>query len=295
MYIEWLGQSDCHLCSRTGGKAAQLSRLVADYSIPPGYCVTAAAFELWNGSALKTNGLPPELRAPIMAAYAELGALRDLSEMPVAVRSSSLIEDGSKFSFAGQFETVLNVVGDEKIMEAVIGCYASAQSENVQAYGAYNNLSTSAAMAVLIQELVIGDVAAVAFCMNPITGDTGEVVINANWGLGASIVNGTVDPDYYLVGKSNFEIVKKTVAEKQLMTVPIDGGGIDEVQVPKSLRSSSTLRDNQIIEVAELAVDLENFIGKPIEIEVCYRGEKLNLLQCRPITTIGRIARVVGQ
>ena len=295
MCIEWLGQSDCHLCSRTGGKASQLSRLTADYRIPPGYCVTTTAFEQWNSSAEQAQGLPAELRAALLAAYAELGDLCGVAELPVAVRSSSVIEDGPNFSFAGLYETVLNVIGGERLVDAVLRCWSSTRSERVQAYTTHNNLSASAGMAVLIQELVAGDVATVVFSMNPVTGDANEVVINANWGLGASIVNGTVDPDCYIVRKSDFNITRRTVTDKRLMTVPLRGGGVDEVDVQKSLRTSTTLGDDQIREVARLVVNLEESIGRPIEIEAIYRSEKLNLLQCRPITAIGKKTRFAGQ
>ncbi len=295
MCIEWLGQPDCHLRSRTGGKASQLSRLAVDYNIPPGYCVTAKAFERWDSSAEQAQGLPGELRAVLLAAYAELGALCGVAELPVAVRSSSVIEDGSNFSFAGLYETVLNVVGGERLVEAVLRCWSSARSELVRAYTTHNDLSASAGMAVLVQELVAGDVAAVVFSMNPVTGAADEVVINANWGLGASIVDGTVDPDSYIVRKSDFDIMRRAVAEKRLMTVPLRGGGIAEVEVQKSRCNSTTLRDVQVKEVAKLAVNLEKSIGRPIEIEVTYRNEKLNLLQCRPITAIGQETRFAGQ
>ncbi len=295
MCIEWLGQPDCHLRSRTGGKASQLSRLAADYRIPPGYCVTATAFEQWDTSAEQAPGLPAELRAALLAAYAELGDLCGVSEPPVAVRSSSVVEDGSIFSFAGLYETVLNVVGGERLVDAVISCWASARSDRVLAYTSHNRLSASASMAVLVQELVAGDVAAVAFSVNPITGNADEVVINANWGLGASIVNGTVDPDSYTVRKSDFDITSRAVAEKRLMTVPLRGGGIAEVEVQESRRKVTNLRHEQIREVARLAVDLEKSIGRPIEIEATYLNEKLNLLQCRPITALGQETRFAQQ
>lgn len=295
MCIEWLGQPDCHLRSRTGGKASQLSRLAADYPIPPGYCVTASAFEQWNTSAVQAPGLTAKLRASLFAAYTELGNLCGASELPVAVRSSSVIEDGSIFSFAGLFETVLNIVGSERLEDAVMSCWASAQSEHVRAYTSRNQLSTRAKMAVLVQELVAGDVAAVVFSQNPITRNANEVIINANWGLGASIVDGTVDPDSYIVRKSDFDIISRTIAEKRQMIVPLSGGGTAEVEVQKSQRKITTLRDNQIREVARLALNLEKSIGMPVDIEVTYRNEKLYLLQCRPITTLGRETRLAGR
>ena len=293
--VLWLGQPDCHERSRTGGKASQLSRLAADYRIPPGYCVTAKVFEEWSTSGEQAQGIPAELRVALLAAYAELGERCGVSEPPVAVRSSSVVEDGSLFSFAGLYETVLNVVGGERLVEAVMRCWASARSERVRAYTSRNRLSAKASMAVLVQELVAGEVAAVVFSINPITGDAHEVVISSNWGLGASIVDGTVDPDSYIVRKSDFHIMRRTVADKQQMTVPLRGGGIAEVEVHKSRRNSTTLRDGQIRELARLAVNLEQAIGRPIEIEATFRSEKLNLLQCRPITALGQETLSIGK
>ena len=206
-----------------------------------------------------------------------------------------MIEDGSSFSLAGLFETVLNVVGGEKLVDAVMSCWASARSERVRAYTSRNRLSDRAMMAVLVQELVAGDVAAVAFSMNPITGNANEVVINANWGLGASIVGGTVDPDSYIVRKPDFDIMKRTVAKKRLMTVPLSGGGTDEVEVQKSRRNITSLQDDQIREVARLVVNLERSIGMPVEIEITYRKERISLLQCRPITALGQETCFAGE
>ena len=156
------------------------------------------------------------------------------------------------------------------------------------------SMSITATLSVLPPLLSNVILLAVVFSVNPTTGDTNEVVINANWGLGASIVDGTVDPDSYIVRKSDFDIMKRAVADKQLMTVPLSGGGTAEVEVQKSRRNITSLRDSQIREVARLAVNLEKYIGRPIEIEAAYRNGKLNLLQCRPLTELGQETRVAG-
>ncbi|HEX5942524.1 MAG TPA: PEP/pyruvate-binding domain-containing protein, partial [Anaerolineales bacterium] len=141
-------------------------------------------------------------------------------------------------------------------------------------------------IAVLVQQLVASDVAAVVFSANPITGNRDEVVINASWGLGESIVGGTVTPDTFIVRKSDLAIISRTIADKQHMVVSTPGG-THEVDVPRFLRTQASLNDEQVVEMAKLALTLEATMGYPVDVECAYAGAKLYLLQCRPITTLG--------
>ena len=110
-------------------------------------------------------------------------------------------------------------------------------------------------------------------------------MINASHGLGESIVGGTVTPDTFVVRKSDLSVVHRKLARKQRMTVRVPGG-TREVTVPGLLQSVPALDDEQIREVAELAVDLEAVMGRPVDVECAYTGRSLFLLQCRPITTL---------
>ena len=140
-------------------------------------------------------------------------------------------------------------------------------------------------MAVLVQQLIPADSSAVIFSANPVTNNRDQVVINASWGLGESIVGGTVTPDTYIVDKRDLSVTESVVAEKNCMTVSIPGGTKD-VAVPRFLRSQSTLSETQLVEMARLAISLEEQMGSPVDLESAYSGDDLYLLQCRLITTL---------
>jgi pyruvate,water dikinase len=195
-------------------------------------------------------------------------------------------EDGAGASFAGQHETYLNIVGSDAILQAVARCWESARSERALDYRRQQGLSIGRVqLAVLVQQLIASDVSAVVFSANPVTGQRDEVVINASWGLGESLVGGTVTPDTFVVRKSDRTVTDRTIAEKQRMTVAVPGGTL-EVNVPRFLRREATLDDGQAAEMAQLALTLEAAMGWPVDVECAYARGELYLLQCRPITTL---------
>jgi pyruvate,water dikinase len=276
--IHWLGHHECHDDEIVGGKAASLSRLAAAHEVPAGFAVPAL-------SPLATS-MHPDLAGAIEAAYRALGERRDLRDLPVAVRSSAVDEDGVDSSFAGQHDTYLNVRGFDAVLDAVHRCVRSAASEEALAYRTQRGLAIEdVRIAVLIQELVPSDVSAVAFSANPVTGSRDEIMINANWGLGESIVGGAATPDTFVVTKDSFEVAWRDVAHKERMTVmaPL---GTHDVDVPHDLRSKASLVDAQILQIARLAMMLEEAAGWAVDIECAIASDVLYLLQCRPITTL---------
>ena len=276
--IHWLGDDRCHDDELVGGKAASLSRLAASHTVPHGFAVPA----------LSASGppLPAPLAAAIEVAYRALADRHGEHDPPVAVRSSAVDEDGSDASFAGQHDTYLNIRGTEAVIQAVQRCVLSAASSEALAYRAQRGLALDdVRIAVLVQELVASDVSAVAFSANPLTGGLDEIMINASWGLGESIVGGTVTPDTFVVTKQRTEIVWKAVALKERMTVLAESGTL-EVEVPPDLRSRPSLDDARILEVARLVTLLEATSGFPVDIECAIARDTLFLLQCRPITTL---------
>jgi pyruvate,water dikinase len=284
MDVLWLGQSGCEDVSMVGGKVAGLSRLARDYRVPPGFCLTTAAFERHPQKA--ADVLHADLREVLAEAYTRLAERCGMSEPSVAVRSSAVDEDGRSTSFAGQYETYLNIVGIDEVGAAVERCRASLASSRVQEYGRLHGLSPDRMrLAVLVQQLVPSDVSAVVFSANPLTGNADEVVINASWGLGESIVGGTVTPDFYVVGKPSMTVLSREVSEKRRMTVSAVYG-TREVDVPRVLRRKAALDDEQIREMANLAIVLQSHHGWPVDIECAYHAGRLYLLQCRPITTL---------
>jgi pyruvate,water dikinase len=286
MELIWLGQPACHNLTLVGGKVSHLSGLAADYPVPPGFCLTTTAFDQWALTNHNTTGIPPAINDILVTAYHTLAEQCQVVEPSVAVRSSAVDEDGLAASFAGQYETYLNIKGVEAVAKAVARCWASVHSARVQAYRRQQNQSTTQIkLAVLIQQLIAADIAAVVFSANPVTGNREEIVINASWGLGESIVGGTVTPDTYVVRKSDLTITKRQVAQKQFMTI-ISPNGTREVTVPRLLREQPAMSDTQAIEMAQLAWKLETNKGWAVDIECAYQAEKLYLLQCRPITML---------
>jgi pyruvate,water dikinase len=230
--------------------------------------------------------LPAGLQAVLADAYQKLAARSQHGSPPVAVRSSAIGEDGQTASFAGQYETFLNIVGTEALHQAVARCWASAQSARVSAYRQQQGQATTPGqMAVLVQQLIAADVSLVAFSANPVTRSTEEIVINATWGLGESLVSGTVTPDSYTVRKVDRVIMQQQHAAKSVMTI-LAPHGVNEVPVPRAMQRLPALTAAQVQEVATLALTLEAEMGWPVDIECAYQGGKLYLLQCRPITVL---------
>ena len=282
MDILWLDQPACQDVSLVGGKAANLSRLAAAHRVPPGFCLTTAAYARWAG----TTQEPFEMWEKLAAAYRGLADRCGAENPPVAVRSSAVDEDSSGASFAGQHETYLNIAGAKAVAQAVARCWASASAERALEYRRRQGLATdSLCLAVLVQHLIPADVSAVVFSANPVTGSRDEVVINAGWGLGESIVGGTTTPDSFIVRKADLAVASREIGEKQRMTV-LAADGTREVDVPRLLRRAATLDDRQAVEMARLAIELETGLGWPVDVECCWHAGKLYLLQCRPITTL---------
>ena len=269
--------------ARVGGKAANLSRLAANHRVPAGFSITAAAYRPDHPPG---TPLPADLEAELAAAYEALSRSSGIPDVPVAVRSSALDEDGDLTSFAGQHETELNLVGIDAVFGAVVRTWASARNERALAYRRQQGLEIEEVrLAVLIQQLVLADTSAVVFSANPVTGSREEIVVTASWGLGESVVSGTVTPDTWVVRKADLAVKEERIGAKERMTVAVPGG-TQEVAVPQLLRERASLSGAQVVELAELAVGLEEEMGRPVDIEVAIVGDLLYLLQSRPITTL---------
>ena len=205
-----------------------------------------------NGEA----SLPPDLYAEIETAYAELGVRCGTPELAVAIRSSAVAEDGAVNSFAGQYQTLLNVVGVDAVAAAIVECVEAAYRPHAAAYRKHSEASADEVnLAILVQEFIAADASAIAFTANPVTNDASEIVINAYWGLGEGLVDGSLVPDTYTVDKRELRIKTRSVAKKERMRAAGSAGTI-EIDVPAENRSRSTLTDEQVGEVCRSAVDL---------------------------------------
>lgn len=279
--ILWLDEPGTDDASRTGGKAANLARLMNIHPVPPGFCLAASAYDRF--AKIVEQRFPEDFIALVGAAYTELGERSGVKDPVVAVRSSAIDEDGASASFAGIYITCLNVRGLDKVLRAIARCWASADDPRVAAYRQKNGLS-GAGVAVLVQELVAADSAAVVFSRNPTSGAADEVVINANYGLGESIVSGVATPDTWQLRKPELSTKSFLLGHKEQMTVLAEDGTRD-IAVLRTLKARPCLTAAQVLELGRLALRLEETMGWPVDIECAYKGDKLYLLQCRPIST----------
>jgi phosphoenolpyruvate synthase/pyruvate phosphate dikinase len=278
----WLGDAASYDPKIVGPKAAHLSQLAARFQVPPGFCLSADMYRQAGPSGL----LSADLRSEVASAYAQLADQSGMQDPPVAVRSSAVDEDGPLASFAGQHETLLNIVGIAALVEAIEHSWASARTQQALAYRERHGLAVEdIGLAVLVQQLVRSDVSGVMFSANPVNGRRDELIVSSSWGLGESIVGGTVTPDSWVLRKLSHEVVEERLGDKRQMTV-VTGDGTREVDVPRFLRSQPSLSEEQVLEVSRLGERLESLKGWPVDIEFAYAGGMLYLLQCRPITTL---------
>jgi pyruvate,water dikinase len=295
-YIEWL---DSRLLPRAvvGGKAATLSELLAaGFTQPPGFALTAAAYRrviAQNGlgaaapetlaASLCEADLPHDLLVEIEQAYAEL-TLKGGDA--VAVRSSAISEDGASASFAGLYESYLNVRGCTDVERSVLRCYASLWASRAAHYRRERAGGSDEAMAVIVMSLIDAEVSGVAFTAHPVTGARDRVLINASWGLGEAVVGGLVTPDSFLFEKSSLILLEREVFAKDLVVVPDEAGGTVEAAVSYNRAEAPCLTSEQAAEVAGLAIRVEHHFGVPQDIEFAFAKGHFYLLQARPITTL---------
>jgi pyruvate, water dikinase len=299
--------SDVSLRDRpaVGGKGASLGELArAGMPVPPGFIVTAQAFEAAlraldpadvigreierlgaadsAGIARVTAGirhriaaapLPDDVREAIAASYRGLGAGRpeDWAEpgAAVAVRSSATSEDSAESSFAGLQDTYLWVRGVPAVLDCVRRCWASLYNAEAVSYRLRRSISEHAlAMGVVVQRMVDPRCAGVMFTCSPTTGDRSVIAIEGSWGLGSVLVSGEVTPDSYMVSKVTGEIVRRTVAAKLRLHRPDQAGsGVIGDDVPADLRERACLDDAEIRALARVAQLVESHYGTPQDIE----------------------------
>lgn len=212
------------------------------------------------------------------------GALSDLNQNGLfAVRSSSPEEDLAGSSFAGGYETVLGV-SQRSLQAAIVHCFASVFDERIVRYKQQHDMPTDTPrIAVIVQEQVASEVSGVAFSLNPQNNCYDEAVINANFGLGESVVDGQITPDTFVVDKVAGNVLEKNIGSKTHAIWLQPDGGTQERN--NEHPQAACLTDTQALEVARLATQAEQHYGAPMDIEWAYQGEQLYLLQSRPITT----------
>jgi len=339
-WFETLGIGDV---PQVGGKNASLgemARRLADegISVPDGFATTAAAYREYiaenhleapmrarltaleaghatlqeTGEAIRRLFLgghfPGGLAEEIRAAYGELGRRRGGAEAPaVAVRSSATAEDLPNASFAGQQETFLNVRGEAELLDACRRCYASLFTDRAISYRQAQGFDhLQVALSIGVQAMVRSDLAGsgVMFSLDTETGFPGAVVISAAWGLGETVVQGTVDPDKYLVFKPLLgeprlkPILEKSCGGKAQKLVYATGGSARTVlaETTRREREALVLNDAEILQLGRWAAAIERHYGRPMDMEWAKDGETgaLHIVQARPETVQAGRARAAS-
>ena len=312
-----LGQDGSTELAVVGGKGASLGRMVrAGFPVPSGFVVTTAGYDrclaandlragidallrdLDYGSvgeleartakirqAIVGCELPEGLAVEIVREYGELG-----DEPYVAVRSSGTAEDLAGASFAGQYDTYLDVRGGDALLDAVRRCWASMWTARVTAYRQGKGFDhADVGIAVVVQTMLEPDVAGVMFVGNPMNARADETVINASWGLGEAVVSGSVTPDEYVVARKTSTVEQRRLGAKELQVVrdPQAASGTVEQPVATERRGRYTLSDAQAVELAELGQRVTAYYqGLPQDIEWALSDGSLFLLQSRPVTGV---------
>ena len=297
-----------------GGKGRSLARLAnGGFDVPGGFHVTTAGYDEFvahHGLQQRIDALArPALRngnvsfeqasADIQALFAERETPSDLAaairagydalpDAPaVAVRSSATAEDLPDLSFAGQQETVLNVTGASAVVAAVKRCWASLWTPQALGYRHRNGIEHGAVgMAVVVQRMVPAEVSGILFTANPTTGERGEMVVNASFGLGEAVVGGQVTPDTVIVDRDTLAAKETMVGAKERQIVADSEQGTRFADVDEAARKRASLTGGMLRELAATALRVEALQGAPQDIEWAWAGGRLHLLQARPITNL---------
>ena len=324
-FLLWFEQLERKDVDIVGGKSSSLGEMTAktDVPVPYGFATTAYAYRYFikesgleekmrsilseltdveNSALLRdvsarlrdaimAEKMPQDLQDAIGAAYVELGKRVGEENPYVAVRSSATAEDLPDASFAGQQDTYLNVQGAETIIAKVKECYASCFTDRAVYYREKQGFDhIEVALSAVVQMMVFSKTSGVMFTVNVATGDDNNILIEAAFGLGEYVVQGTVTPDNYTISKHDHKIIDRCVNEQDIMLVRKKGGDCEEVQVPEELRKVQTLTDEQILELADYAKKIEKHYGWYMDMEwgVDERTNKIWILQARPETVWSR-------
>lgn len=279
-HIVWLNETNStHTQATMGSKAANLARLCdAGLPVPAAFCITVDAWVDHFANTNQTVASPPDmtgllptaspgsdLEREILEAYRMLCA-RFGEKIEVVVRSSALSEDMANASFAGQYESYLNIQNEGDLLTAVKRCWASGWSEQVSAYTERCRASqpdTSRGMAIIVQQMIQAELAGVLFTLDPVSGATDCIVIEAVPGLAADFVSGTVNPARLVIDKYDHQIVRS-----------------DHVSIIPAHFSQS----NAWAQLVELALQVEKTFQSPQDIEWAFQDGQFWILQTRPIT-----------
>ncbi|KIG18471.1 Phosphoenolpyruvate synthase [Enhygromyxa salina] len=298
---------------RVGGKGANLGEMVAaGVAVPDGFCVTTEAFDAFLAASphaaqlmarvdaleptdlegvrelgaqlreqLEATPIPAEVADQIRAAFAQVEG-----DPPWAVRSSATLEDLAEASFAGQQDTYLNVRGLDRLLDRVRACWASLFTDRAISYRRQHGFGSDIAkLSVVVQRMVQSEISGIMFTADPLSGHRGVASIDASWGLGEALVSGIVEADNYRVDRRSGALLHQRLGAKAIEIVGTSSG-TEQRDVAPERRATRALDNSQLGALIELAGRVEDHYGTPQDIEWCFEGGELFLVQTRPITTL---------
>lgn len=312
---------DKHSLPQVGGKGANLGEMVkAGFPVPPGFAVTVASYDLFlkenqiteelekllsvldvNDPAqlhqvslkiqklITKSNVPEAVKKDVAKAYFKLSG--PFKKELVAVRSSATAEDLPGASFAGQQATFLNISGENSLLVAIKDCWASLFTERAIFYRVQNKINhTKVKISVIVQKMVQSEASGIMFTVDPVSGDKDKIIVDAVWGLGEMIVQGSVIPDHFVIQKDTFSILYKEISEQSLY-LKKRGQETLELSVPAKLVGVQKISDEDAVKLAKIAQGLQDHYFFPQDIEWAKEDKKLYIVQTRPITTLKKSAK----
>ena len=297
-----------------GGKGANQGDMVqAGLPVPPGFVITAPAYRQVVQHADLENRIsdlllhldrsvcdqlqtieplirdlftdvpiPARLEEAIVNYYRQLG-----QDVPVAVRSSATAEDLAGASFAGQQETILNVVGVEALLRAVRRCWSSLFTSQAIFYRYQRGFDDrEVSMGVVVQQMIASEKSGVSFTVDPVLRNHYQMVIEGVWGLGEGVVSGQITPDHYKLDRETYEITFEFVPDKKIMFCQDGLDGVLVQPVPAERVAARVLSADELRHLVDLGNQVEAHFGCPQDIEWAVEDGVLYLLQSRPITCL---------
>jgi pyruvate,water dikinase len=326
-FVRWFTDLDSTDLPSAGGKGANLGAMTrAGLPVPPGFVVTVDAYrrvleadDVRNAIAerlkhlnvddpvqlrrtaesvqalVRRTAVPDDVRTAVLDAYRELSKQAGTDQAIVAVRSSATVEDTALASFAGMFESFLNVRGADELVRRIKDCWTSSFGARVLFYRIKQGMVETAPVAVVVQLMIDAQKSGVLFTVNPATGNRSTLVIEAAWGLGEVVVGGQVTPDHYEVDKETLTVVRKTIGHKAFKLARDERTGeTTRVDLPREQAEAEVLTEAEIRALAELGVQDERHYKRPQDAEWAIADSKIYLVQTRPVTALERTPSAEG-
>jgi pyruvate,water dikinase len=310
-----------------GGKNASLGEMInSGIRVPPGFAVTTDSYSVFidqagikdkifqrlsgldpdniealNQSAadiqelIRASSIPDDVRQAIDDKYSLLCRQSGVDMLPVAVRSSATAEDLPTASFAGQQDTYLWVIGADQVIQKVRNCWASLFTPRAISYRVKNHFPHEKVLiSVGVQKMVNSRAAGVMFTLNPTNGDISKVVIEGSWGLGETVVSGSVNPDKFVVDKVMLEINERAISTKHIECIyDLEKGEVVNADVESDMQCTCCLEDLEIKELVRTAKIIESHYGRAMDIEWAIDKDfsfpqNIFIVQARPETVWSR-------